>query len=423
MTMSQSRYFHFRNRIAAGVAWCSCLVLPLAATAVPTISNVSMSQDVPGGTVEICYEISGEPGIVTVDIRTNDVSIGDANIHYLTGDVNRKIIPDGKVRKIHWAARKSWKPVDPNQTMTAVVRAWALDAPPDYMVVDLDYDGVVSFYTSEAALPYAIQDNLYKTEYLVMRKVPAQGVVWMMGVADTGTTARHRVSFSADYYIGVYEVTLGQYRRLMGAYPDKAPATDKPDAEVYPAGMLGFEAIRDMDWPNHEGDPHYVSEGTVCFAMRAKAGGIKFDLPTEAQWEYACRSGFGATILGDGSGFNEENAKAVGWSTSNSDNQPHPVGERKPSIWGLYDMHGNMSEWTLDRDSKADRSQGAGVPVEDPLGPTTDYDQYKMRMACGGAYNRPYTTTRCDGRLKSGSETIYTSKEYGMRFCCPAIVP
>jgi len=403
------------------------LIIGFAAThsviAAPTVANVTMSQESVAGSVEISYEITGEPGIITVDIRTNNVSIGDENIHFLTGDVNRKIVPDGKVHKIHWAARKSWKPSVPTQNLTAVVRAWSLDAPPDYMVVDLDYDGVVSFYTSEAALPYEITDPLLKTEYLVMRKVPAQGIVWMMGTAQNGTTAKHKVSFSADYYIGVYEVTLGQFRRITGAYPKNAPYTDKPNAEVYPAGMIGFEDVRDMDWPNHEGDPHYVSEGTVCYAMRAKAGGIQFDLPTEAQWEYACRSGFGGTLLGDGSGFTEENACKMGWNKSNSDNQAHPVGEKKCSIWGLYDMHGNMAEWTLDRDSKADRSIGAGIPAEDPMGPTTDYDQYKMRMACGGCFSRGYSTTRCDGRISSGSETIYTSKEYGMRFCCPARVP
>jgi formylglycine-generating enzyme required for sulfatase activity len=89
-------------------------------------------------------------------------------------------------------------------------------------------------------------------------------------------------------------------------------------------------------------------------------GGCVFRLPTEAQWEYACRAGStGNFCFGDDPTKMDE----YGWSTENAANTSHPVGQKKPNVWGLYDMHGNVGQWCAD--FMGDYPSGA---VTDPTG-------------------------------------------------------
>ena len=95
--------------------------------------------------------------------------------------------------------------------------------------------------------------------------------------------------------------------------------------------------------------------------------GYKFDLPTEAQWEYACRAGT-TTSLNSGKNITSKrgfcpNLDEVGWSSENSKGVTHPVGQKKPNAWGIYDMHGNVLEWCNDWYGDYPKKQ-----VTDPIG-------------------------------------------------------
>ena len=98
--------------------------------------------------------------------------------------------------------------------------------------------------------------------------------------------------------------------------------------------------------------------------------GYKYTLPTEAQWEYACRAGT-TTALNSGKDLSDKKQcpemDEVGWYKYNSDEATHPVGQKQPNAWGLYDMHGNVWEWCLDRYGAYPTSA-----VTDPTGPDTD---------------------------------------------------
>ena len=140
--------------------------------------------------------------------------------------------------------------------------------------------------------------------------------------------------------------------------------------------------------------------------------GYKFDLPTEAQWEYACRAG---TITSLNSGENITvtsgtcpNLTEVGWYTANSAvngvKQTHTVGEKLPNAWGLYDMHGNVWEWCLDW-----LGDYPSTAVEDPAGAGSG----SRCVWRGGGYDR--NPSRCRSAYRGSNDPSSTSSCFGFR--------
>ena len=135
--------------------------------------------------------------------------------------------------------------------------------------------------------------------------------------------------------------------------------------------------------------------------------GYEFTLPTEAQWEYACRAG---TTMALNSGKNLSNEEKcpemdeVGWYDGNSDEMTHPVGQKKPNAWGLYDMHGNVYEWSSDW--KEDYPETA---VVDPSGPDTGVSRV-LRSGSWGSY-----ATHCRSAFRNCNNPDTYNHYYGFR--------
>ena len=147
---------------------------------------------------------------------------------------------------------------------------------------------------------------------------------------------QHEVTLTQEYWLGKYEVTQAQYEAVMGKNPSEFKGADLP------VGMVNwFDAI------------DFCAELTI---IEKEAGrlpeGYEYTLPTEAQWEYACRAGT-TMALNSEKNLSDEwecfKMDEVGWYVGNSDNMIHPVGLKLPNAWGFYDMHGNVLEWCLDR--------------------------------------------------------------------------
>jgi formylglycine-generating enzyme required for sulfatase activity len=192
---------------------------------------------------------------------------------------------------------------------------------------------------------------------------------FMMGDVHGGSSATpHQVTLTKAYSLGVHEVTQEQYERVMGKNPSKFKGARNP--------------VEGVSW-----------EDAVEFCRKLsalpaeKTAGRVYRLPTEAEWEYACRSGKTTKY---GFGDSESELENFAWFDNNSGQTTHPVGQKKPNAWGLHDMHGNLYEWCSDW--YGDYPRGA---VTDPTGPSGG----SLRVYRGGSWRGEAADCRSARRL------------------------
>ena len=201
-----------------------------------------------------------------------------------------------------------------------------------YLVVDLSggcdaehYPVGWVAYDSKVGWP-----DEYKTTKLVLRRINPGSYI----VGENKTNEANRATFKRSFYIGVFEVTQRQWELVMGTRPSKFNA----DYEKRPVENVSFDKIRTLKWPGISD----VDANSFLGKLRKRTG-LPFDVPCEAHWEYACFAG----LESDCSLGKIPDGKYM-WYRENSSNQTHEVGLKLPNRWGLFDMHGNVSEWCLD---------------------------------------------------------------------------
>ena len=405
-----------------------------------SVSSVSISQDARTRRVTVEYTLGDEPAIVTVDFLTNGVSIGEANFANVIGDVNRLVSTPGR-HVITWRPDKS--PLAgvsfAGNPVTAEVKAWPQDDPPDYLAIDLITTNCWRFYVTADDVPLGVTNKIYKTSKLLMRKIYAKNIKWPMGTSTDGSyaTPRHKlhyVTLTTNYYISVYEMTKRQYRSgscyNFNVYDNNTVVVirERVDDALRPM-PLSFNHMRKQAascyWPTHG---HNLTSDSGLYRLRKKTG-LNLDLTTEAEWEYACRAGT-ATKLYTGEAATEANVAKVAWFTANWTNDPvavavgvntdtHAVGLLQPNAWGLYDMLGNAWEICLDvmSDKEKDTNQidpYQGEAAENPVGPTaedaarstaagyTAYVTYNGRRARRGGVTSDSTTSAMNAVAYTG---------------------
>ena len=256
-----------------------------------------------------------------------------------------------------------------------------------------------------------------------MRKITAAGIKWLMGApageygqTDASAETQHFVMLTNDYYIGVFEFTKGQSNNAFG--------TADTDA-TNPMAKVSWNALRGTtySWPR---DLHAVDPSSKIGGLRALTG-LEMDLPTEAEWEYACRAGT-STSLNSGKniankGGTDGNMDEVGWYYRNCDEGAHhrPVGLKAANAFGLHDMHGNVGELCLDRAASGADYQATfatgwedGAVSEDPEGAGSG----TLHTARGGCYFFEASLSRSAVRYHK-LEAAKQHKMVGFRLVCP----
>jgi len=327
--------------------------------AVPEITNLTMNQDT-DRIVTVAYHLS-EPAIVTMEFYTNGVKLANAAVRTVEGEINKLVSAGDKT--IRWWPYKDTENGAKVPNGEVKITAWPTNSPPLFMVLNLSANtDNLRFYPSEEALPFAVTDDAFKTDYLLMRRIYAAGREWRMGSPSTesdrqvatAVTAEeaHLVTLTEDYYMGIYEVTMRQYQLATGVA--QSGNLRRPANSMSPNSLRGtMSAGADYDWPTKG---HAVHSASIIAKFRAKAEDhVLFDLPTEAQWEYMARAGspfrFG---IDDESRYASTNVAWISISTFYDDNgnvvtkRVMPVGLLQPNNWGFYDTLGNVGEWCLD---------------------------------------------------------------------------
>lgn len=393
----------------------------------PSVRDVTMSPPDARGCATVSYVLENAPAVITLDVRQGDVSIGGEKLIGIVGAVNRPVQPGS--RTITWNVQKAC----PGQSLAglkAVVTAWPTNAPPDYMTVSLKTPGQVRYYPCAEQLPggTGATNDLYKTEYLLFRRIPAAGVRWRMGSPTSPTEkfhaaneTTHYVTLADDFYLGVFPVTTGQHAAIKnGTVPTLNDAKEA-------ASRIAYNDLRGTaySWPT---DLHKVDENSVLGKLRKHVGGGDFDFPGEAEWEFACRAGT-STAMYNGKDVTDEYwggndlGTLAAWTKNYGGESTKPgsswvstlVGRFLPNGYGLYDMLGNVSEWCRDW-YEADITN-----LKDPnLGPATS--STNKRAARNG--NCATTARYCRAAVRGGYDPSSAgSSDLGFRIWCPAVTP
>ena len=255
-------------------------------------------------------------------------------------------------------------------------------------------------------------DIAYKTAKLVLRRVRA-------GSFKMGSSVNIPATLTKDFYIGVFEVTQNQWIRMYGAQPAGNFGFASPDGTL-PAENLAYDYIRGSPANGGGGWPTNSRVYALSFLgkLRILTGNMPFDLPTETQWEYACRAGT-TTYYHDGVSTTSDTniLNTLAWWSGNSGTETYPFGQthtpglKRPNAWGLYDMLGNVREWCLDWYTG---SLPSPLPPDYP-GPLMDASN-SNRVYRSGSWRESESVCLCAQRGASNPAWNFTSQtNYGFR--------
>lgn len=348
-----------------------------------TIKNVTAKQRYPwNGKVDISYTVVGDVAaeaalkLLAIDKTANTTNIASA----LSGDVS---IAEGS-HSLVWDMRADGLSFKSSNVVFKVYCELL-----SYCVIDLSAgSNATSYPITYLSEPPSGGFNVseYKTTKLVLKCIEA-GSFKMGGSYD--------VLLTKPFYCGLFEVTQEQWELVTGSNPCSSTSYGKGNS--YPVHYVSYNMIRGSSagagWPASSA----VDSSSFLGKLRARTG-LDFDLPTEAQWEYACRAGTTNTYsygdLANGSYM---------WYSSNSSSMSHKVGTKSPNPWGLYDMHGNMEERCLDW------KDNLSSDVTDPKGASSG----STRVVRGGSWYEGGSD--CTSSSRGGILPSTTSNLWGFR--------
>jgi formylglycine-generating enzyme required for sulfatase activity len=198
-----------------------------------------------------------------------------------------------------------------------------------------------------------------------------------------------QITLTEGFWLSKYQITQAQWRIIM----NDSFATRLNDGEDFPIVNINWYQALD-----------FCHKSKILFD-NFLIPEFKFSLPTEAQWEYACRAGTQTLYY---SGDSVEDLSRVAWHKENSNGQIHPVGQKDPNSWGFHDMHGNVYEWCLDSPSDY-----PSVGVSDWVG----NGDGRLRNVRGGAYSTAPRRTSFSCSSRGYVDPNIIRPWFGFRLC------
>ena len=430
-------------------------VAGLTALAVPEVSEVTVGRKAGSRLYEFRYALSNESAIVTADIMTNTLANGagewvrlpETCQRHLAGAVNVVVTNLGE-NVVYWCPDKAWPFNEITDGRLGVrLTAWPKNDPPDYLLADLRALDVlggygVTYYTSADALPYDMDSDVLRTDFMLFRRIHAAGKSVALGSPAgekgraSGTTEQvRRASFVHDFYLAVFELTQGQLNALKhgtayaGSLSNDLCRLTRPCDTCFwydsKAGSVIGGNASNYNNPEQPDKCYAADTASVIGCLRRVTGfGENVFLPTEAQWEFACRAGtttaysdgsewktnaFGACETLDRLGRYCRNGGLVDGVTLpdldvDTEHGTARVGSYAPNAFGLYDMEGNVWEFARDHYVEDRRTLASQI---DPVGPpSASAPNVVIR---GGSYFQDFNGTKADGSPK---ESVIPASRY-----------
>ncbi len=236
---------------------------------------------------------------------------------------------------------------------------------------------------------------------LVMVRIPAGTYMRGRYSGEQGSYSsedpQHQVTLTQDFYLGKYPLTQAPWFAVRGSWPGTAPSSSYGVGDDYPAYNVSWD------------DAQNFIASLNAHITSTDQGSASFRLPTEAEWEYACRAGT-TTRFYWGDDLDDTEIDNYAWYKNNSPNGTKPVGGKLPNPWGLYDMSGNVWEWC--QDWYGDYPAG---PLTDPTGPTSGSN----RVRRGASWINPPGS--CRSAFRYGSTPGEQGNGMGFRLAWPAV--
>ena len=396
-----------------------------AVEAAVSVSNVVCTQRYPwNGLVDIDYEVFADDPAADVWVyatgfdKDANVSMG---VRAISGDGANAPVKPGQHR-MTWNVTSDY----PGFNSTAfTVKMTALVGGAPYMVVDLSggVDAISYPVSYLSQVPEGGWTDEYKTTKLVLRLIPPG--TFMMGsptdeLGRQSNETLHQVTLTRPFYIGIFELTQKQWQLVMESIKGSRKTGD-----IIPVNGVTYIDIRGsingIAWPTH----NQVDANSFMGRLRSKVN-MLFDLPTEAQWEYACRAGT-SSALNSGKNLTKTGANRcanldeLAWYYPRSGNYPTSVGESQQNSWGLYDMHGNVLEWCLDWE----QSNLGSANQTDPKGASSGSNRILRGGGYGSGSYESYGYLGYPQRCRSAARYSYTPsyncynyEYFGFRVVC-----
>ena len=371
--------------------------------AADVVSGISCRQRWPwNGKVDIDYTLSSQNGNASPVFSVSFYGMigngepfvlgtlkGDGQYGLVLGDGQKKLVWDSSADLGHT--------VDSSEVKIAIY-AEDVTGNAGYLIFDLT--GHTVGFTSTP--PTVSQGADCKSSKLWFKRINSGNFIMGSDANEPGhesaNETEHAVAITKPFYIGIFEMTQAQYTTIFGSNPSFYHGA------LLPVERTGYSDLRGQNagstWPTYT--DYRVDANSFFGVFRTFFGGqFLFDLPTEAQWEMACRDKgngdhWGSGKWNDGSmitgTLTDPALNDLGCYSDNAPSGPQEVGTLDPNPVGLYDMHGNVKEWCLDYFVNDISSY-----ILDPVGPSTSYSGFRVYR--GGAYNSPASDCRAAKRI------------------------